>query len=62
MTEYDDLNQEFREKVKMLQDYCPHTKTWWQTDRGYGGLLTGELTKVCFNCHKELETKKDDVG
>jgi hypothetical protein len=59
MNEAERLHKEYKEKLKHLQEACPHEKQsdwieeWWAP-----GHSTGRMVKVCSNCNKVLQGKR----
>ncbi len=57
MKDYNQLKEEFDEKVKELQDKCPHKKTHWAEHYWALAHSSGYKVRVCNRCHKILEEK-----
>jgi len=55
MRTYEELWEEFQQKVKELQEKCNHPKTNWMREVWAIGHSTGFAVKVCEICHKVLE-------
>ena len=54
---YKKLKEEFDQKVKELQEKCPHTNTGWMGYMWAPGHFGG-TAKICLDCQKILEYKK----
>lgn len=53
------LRQEYQQKLKQLQETCPHEeKTDWLEEWWAPGHGTGRRVRACANCNKILEAKR----
>jgi len=57
MKTYKQLEKEFNEKVKKLQDSCPHKRKKWMEKWWAIGHSSGYQVNVCLRCNKIVKEK-----
>ena len=55
MSTYQELENEFKEKVKHLQKICKHPITEWMTESWAPGHYTGFRVLICEICGAQLK-------
>ena len=57
MSTYQELENEFKEKVKILQENCNHPFTEWMKQNWAPGHSTGFDVKVCEMCRAQIDKR-----
>lgn len=55
MSSYDEIEKEFKRKIKELQKRCKHIESDWRIEYWAPGHSTGYKIKMCLNCLIELK-------
>lgn len=57
MSTYNELKEEFEQKVKQLQEKCNHPRSKWYPQYWAIGHTTGYEVLICEICNKELDKR-----